>query len=213
MGNYLYAQDKEKASEFLKSMEARLSREQAAAEVERIQRDATAEERDLGFGDKFNESKLGTKLRELDAKISNTAGDAFAKGIVAGQSGLDSSMQGLAQAMTDEVLPRSQLSYTGEAVRETTSGLGRLAYDSVELVSHMLPSILTSYAIGGAGGAIATTAKGIKTVRNMGQIASSLVTAVSAAGNSYAEQMEKGLTKKQSKTIAALTGASEGGLQ
>lgn len=181
--NYLYSQNKERADEFLKAMEKKLSTRQGAAEAARIDAEPNA-------------------LKRGAAKI-----------ITAGQSGLDSSMQGLAQAMTDEVLPKSQLSYTGAAVKETTSGLGRLAYDSVELVSHMLPSILTSYAIGGAGGAIATTAKGVKTVRNMGQIASSLVTAVSAAGNSYAEQMEKGLTKKQSKTIAALTGASEGGLQ
>ena len=181
--NYLYTKGKDRADEFLKDIDKKLSQRQAGIEAARIDAEPNA-------------------LKRGAAKI-----------ITAGQSGLDSSIQGLAQAMTDEVLPKSQLSYTGAAVKETTSGLGRLAYDSVELVSHMLPSILTSYAIGGAGGAIATTAKGIKTVRNMGQIASSLVTAVSAAGNSYAEQMEKGLTKKQSKTIAALTGASEGGLQ
>lgn len=181
--NYLYTKGKDRADEFLKDIDKKLSQRQAGIEAARIDAEPNALKRGV------------------------------AKAITAGQSGLDSSIQGLAQAMTDEVLPKSQLSYTGAAVRETTSGLGRLAYDSVELVSHMLPSILTSYAIGGAGGAIATTAKGVKAVRNMGQIASSLVTAVSAAGNSYAEQMEKGLTKKQSKTIAALTGASEGGLQ
>lgn len=181
--NYLYTKGKDRADEFLKDIDKKLSQRQAGIEAARIDAEPNA-------------------LKRGAAKI-----------ITAGQSGLDSSIQGLAQAMTDEVLPKSQLSYTGAAVKETTSGLGRLAYDSVELVSHMLPSILTSYAIGGAGGAIATTTKGIKTVRNMGQIASSLVTAVSAAGNSYAEQMEKGITKKQSKTIAALTGASEGGLQ
>lgn len=181
--NYLYSQSKEKADEFLKAMEKKLSTRQGAAEAARIDAEPNAVKRGV------------------------------AKGIVAVQSGLDSSIQGLAQGMTDEVLPKSQLSYTGEAVKETTSGVGRFIYDSVELVSHMVPAILTSYAVSGAGGAFATTAQGLKKAKTAGQLASSLVTAVSAAGNSYAEQVEKGLTKQQSKTIAALIGASEGSLQ
>ena len=181
--NYLYSQSKEKADEFLKTMEKKLATRQGAAEAARIDAEPSAVKRGV------------------------------AKTITAFQSGLDSSLQGLAQSMTDEVLPKSQLAYTGEAVKETTSGVGRFIYDSVELVSHMVPSILTSYAVSGAGGALATTAQGLKKAKTAGQLASSLITAVSAAGNSYAEQMEKGLTKLQSKTIAALIGASEGGLQ
>lgn len=181
--NYLYSQSKEKADEFLKTMEKKLATRQGAAEAARIDAEPNAVKRGV------------------------------AKAITAAQLGLDSSLQGLAQSMTDEVLPKSQLAYTGEAVKETTSGVGRFIYDSVELVSHMVPSILTSYAVSGAGGALATTAQGLKKAKTAGQLASSLVTAVSAAGNSYAEQMEKGLTKQQSKTIAVLTGASEGGLQ
>ena len=80
------------------------------------------------------------------------------------------------------------------------TSLGQIFYDVTTTTSNMLPSVLVSAAVG-------------KINPEAGGIVGSTLMGASASGNAYAEMINLGYSKGQSRTYSLLVGASEASLQ
>lgn len=125
-------------------------------------------------------------------------------------SGLDRFGTGIAQLFSKEDLPTTYTQYASQAVRQELGGVSGVAYDFIQTMSNMAPSILLSVATSGlasglgAGAQIAATA---------GKVLGTGSMSLSAAGNAYNEKVKAGYDPDEARTYAALVGASEGLLQ
>lgn len=95
---------------------------------------------------------------------------------------------------------REDLADVGDGVKLFGNSLGQTAYDIVTTTSNMLPSILTSTAVGFLSPAA-------------GAAVGSVMLGASAKGNAYAEMINLGYNETQAQNYSTLIGASEAGLQ
>ena len=100
---------------------------------------------------------------------------------------------GISQYVTGEKLPTDVSQYANQYISESLDGIGYYAHQAATTVGNMAPSILVSSALGPAAGAV-----------TMG---------VSSAGNAYAQALDWGYDKTQSRIYGTLVGAAEGTLQ
>lgn len=117
---------------------------------------------------------------------------------VAAQSGLDRFTGGVAQAFSKYERPTSVMQYAGQAVREDQGTVGKFAYDAVNTLSNMAPSILASFLTAGLGAPAAVASFAAAGTLGLG-----------SGGNAYKQALEEGHSKEEAQTVAILTGASE----
>jgi hypothetical protein len=151
----------------------------------------------------LNARKAGVMFENLEGK--------WALELLFGvEAGLDQFKSGMENLFSQEdYIPPSAYQMASQMVREDLgdsdfkiwgSTVGQIAYDATTTTANMLPSILTSTAIGfvnpGAGAVVGAGLLG-----------------ASASGNAYAEMLNLGYTKGQARTYAAFVGGSEALLQ
>ncbi|MBQ9860950.1 MAG: hypothetical protein IJO75_01690 [Clostridia bacterium] len=171
---YYGASGEDKANEYLGSIEESLNRREAEERFEKL-KDNTFLEIAFGFG----------------AGI-----DQFASGVANFFNG-------------DDYIPVSSMQMTSGMVRDDLydvgtnilgSSLGQIGFDAATTTGNMLPSVLTSTAVG----LINPLA---------GQVVGATLMGASAAGNAYQEMINLGYDKGQARSYAALVGGSEAGLE
>ena len=126
-------------------------------------------------------------------------------------AGLDQFASGVANLFntTDDYIPQTSTQMTSSMVREDLAddgfkilgnSIGQIGYDLINTTSNMLPSILTSTAVGfinpTAGAAVGAGLMG-----------------ASASGNAYQEMLNLGYDKGQARSYSVMVGASEATLQ
>ena len=167
---------------------------------------AKAEEYRASIQDQLNQREAG----ELGANMEDKAALEILFGAVAAADRFGTSARTL---VTGEVLPTSSVQYAGQIAREGLAdagaklpewaggaSLGQMAYDAVDTGMYMVPSILTSAAVGM-----------INPIA--GAVAGGALLGATAAGNAYSEMVNAGYSEGQAKDYAAMIGASEAGLQ
>ncbi len=138
-------------------------------------------------------TEVAGRVRGIDNDFLRTVGTE----VYAVSAGMDTWGGGVRQAFSKEQLPTSPTQYGSAYIREdlrqdgNTAGL--MAYDAIEAVSNIAPSILASYLLGPAAGAV--------------------VQGISATGNAYSEALDSGYSEEQAKNYAVLIGVSESALQ
>lgn len=134
----------------------------------------------------------------------------LAFGVAAGLDQFQSGVKGVLNAVTgnDEYVPQSATQIASGMVRDDLvyegfkilgNSLGQIGYDVISTTSNMLPSVLTSTAVGiinpAAGSIVGTSLLG-----------------ASSGGNAYQEMINLGYDRDQAGAYAAMVGASEAGL-
>ena len=171
----------------------------------------------VAAAERYLESLQDTlNYREGTAKynlMEGKTGREMLHGVEAGLDQFASGLRGVGNAIAgkDEDIPTTATQYASGMIREDLARvdeddpqwLGKVrsgAYDVITTSSNMLPSILTSSLVGAinpvAGSAVGTG-----------------LLSASAGGNAYNEMINRGYDENQSRTYAALIGASEAGLQ
>ncbi len=174
--NYYYSTEgKEKAEEFLDSLQETLNYRKATTDFESI-KGKTFQELIFGVEAGLDQFKSGVQ------NLFNTSNDYIV-----------SSPTQMMSGMVREDLADDGFKILGNSI-------GQVGYDLINTTSNMLPSILTSTAIGvlnpTAGAAVGAGLMG-----------------TSAAGNAYAEMLNLGYDKGQARMYSALVGGSEALLQ
>ena len=168
--NYYYNSDKDKAKEYLNTITESLGTRKAMAEFERYE---------------------GKWAKELLYGV-NAGFDQFASG-----------MKNLFNTK-DEYIPVNATQQMSGMIRDDLNYkhgiLGQGAYDLITTTSNMLPSVLTSAAIGTVNPALGAN------------VGAGLMGA-SAAGNAYQEMLNLGYDRGQAMVYSGLVGASEAYLQ
>lgn len=171
--NYLLAKEgKERAQEYLNSLEDQLNR------------------------------RAGTGMAQNIMGIDNDILRVVTQGTFGLTAGLDQWASGTRQFFTDEQLPTSPTQYANAEIYNSLDGFGQNLYTATNVIGNMAPSILVSAVAGGLGVPL-----------KLAQGAGALTMGVSAAGNAYADALDKGYEKGQARTYSTLVGAAEGGLQ
>ena len=171
--NYLLAKEgKERAQEYLDSLEDQLNR------------------------------RAGTGMAQNIMGIDNDILRVVTQGTFGLTAGLDQWASGTRQFFTDEQLPTSPTQYANAEIYNSLDGFGQNLYTATNVIGNMAPSILVSAVAGGLGVPL-----------KLAQGAGALTMGVSAAGNAYADALDKGYEKGQARTYSTLVGAAEGGLQ
>ena len=113
-------------------------------------------------------------------------------------AGFDQANSGLQSLFSDkDYIPTSSTQYASGMVREDfDTGFGRGAYDLVTTGANMLPSIMTSIAVGTINPAA-------------GALAGNAMMGASAAGNAYASAINSGFDKDSARFYSTCIGASE----
>ena len=148
--------------------------------------------------------------REAEDRFEGLEGKWALELLFGVEAGIDQFASGVENLFSDkDYIPVTSTQMTSQMVREDLgdsdfkifgSTIGQIAYDATTTTANMLPSILTSTAIGlvnpGAGAVVGAGLLG-----------------ASASGNAYAEMLNLGYTNDQARDYAVLVGASEAGLQ
>ena len=138
-------------------------------------------------------------------------GHTFAELLFGVEAGLDQFSSGMKNLFNteDDYIPSSATQMTSGMVREDLAddgfkilgnSIGQIGYDLINTTSNMLPSILTSTAVGF-----------INPVA--GQVVGAGLMGASASGNAYAEMLNLGYDKGQARLYSGMVGASEATLQ
>ena len=166
----------------------------------------------------------GLNLRRGNAEFEKYKGNIaleYLYGVVAGLDQFESGIKNLSN-FDDDYIPASATQVTSGLIREDLAdsslpiwynfkegkwedeimgnSLGQVGYDLTTTTANMLPSIITSTAIG----VINPVA---------GQVVGAGLMGASASGNAYAEMLNLGYDKGQARLYSALVGASEATLQ
>ena len=170
----------------------------------------------IGKGDKDGAQKylesiedvLNQKMGTQIAEEQKTTAQKILFGWEAGTDQFNSGILNLFNTQDDYIAP-SAIQYASGQVRESLadsgfkvlgSSIGQIGYDITNTTANMMPSILTSIAVG----TVSKTA---------GTIVGNTLMGASAAGNAYQEALNKGFDKDQSRAYSNLVGASESLLQ
>ena len=148
------------------------------------------------------------RAEDIFEKLEDREGLELLFGVGAGLEQFVSGIGNLFNFSDDYITP-STTQMVSQMVREDLSdngfkilgnSVGQIAYDAITTTSNMLPSILTSVAVG-----IVNPAAGAVTGAGL--------LGASASGNAYAEMLNLGYDKGQARLYSGLVGASEAGLQ
>ena len=186
--NYYYStQGKEKAEEYLNSIQETLYNSRAEGMFSKLE-DNTLLELAFGVEAGLDQFTSGTK------NLFNTTDDYIPVNAVQQTSGK------VREDLTDDSFGFWYNLKTGKwEDKAFGSSLGQIGYDSITTTSNMLPSILASTAANiiapGAGTYVGAATLG-----------------ASAAGNAYQEMLNLGYDKGQARTYSTLVGISEAGL-
>ena len=135
------------------------------------------------------------------------SGDLWKQYLSAAITGYGGAVAGLQNLLNQDAdyIPNTAFQHASGLIREDLANVGKLpefygdaslsqiGYDLISTTANMVPSIAVGSLFGGVAGAAA-----------MGG---------SAAGNAYQEALKSGYSKEQARTYAALSGASEAGLE
>lgn len=151
--------------------------------------------------DSIEESLNYREGKNMAKNIEGKLGQQLLFGVSAG---VDQFVSGLYNLMDDrDYIPASATQQASRMIRNDladTSGLAQVGYDLITTTSNMLPSILTSTAVGF-----------INPVA--GAVAGNILMGVSAAGNGYQEMLNLGYDKGQAGLYGTLVGVAEAGMQ
>lgn len=169
----------------------------------------------LANKDKYGPEKAELYYQSLLPQLNARQGAQFAGALkdktalqimYGGVAGLDTAMQGIAQATTpNEIRPYSATQYAGMYIREDLQNagpqlpgaiaggsLGQAGYDLVFTMGNMLPSVAANAAVPGIG---------------------PVVIGASAGGNAYNQSLREGHTQDEAARFAVLTGLAEASLE
>ena len=150
--------------------------------------------------DRANEYLASIYNRATDRRSAerskNFSGGLIDSVLLSLESGIESSVKGLSRLFSDGYIERSEPSSvkTFQNVREETEGIAAFVSDALYSIGNMTPGLIIGAITG--GGAVGAALLG-----------------ASSAGNTYTETRKEGATEEQAKTLAILTGFSEGALQ
>lgn len=190
--NYYLAKDgKDKADEYLSSIEESLNARQGGVLADSAAGNLALQYL-LGAAAGLDQFASGVKSIFSDEDYINTSAMQFASGMV-----------------------REDLSETGPKV--LGSSLGQVGYDLINTTANMAPSILASTIISTVATPVAGAAFGTAVGETIGATAGKVVGAgllgASAGGNAYAEKLNAGYSKDQAAAYGMMVAASEAGLE
>ena len=199
--NYYYAKDgKEAAEKYLDSIQETLNQRKASGMYENIENDTLKE---LAFGVSAGLDQFKSGMHNF----VNTEDDYIP------YSAYQIASAAVREDLADTSMPVWYNVKTGEWEDKILgSSVGQVAYDTITTGTNMLPSILTSIAIGSLSKS-AGTAFAAKAFATAGNITGSTMLGISAAGNAYQEMLNLGYDKGQARAYSSMVGASEAGLQ
>lgn len=146
---------------------------------------------------------LEVMLEELNARQgamyasdyahSNTAEKILRGATIGVGSGIENTLMGLKQVLSEEAVPTTANQYAASEIRPEMSKAGRFFFDAGELIGGQLPNIVAAPFIGGG--------------------AASTLLGLSAGGNAYKEKIEEGYSPEEARGYATVIGLLEGALQ
>lgn len=188
---YLAKEGKDKADEYLYSIEESLNARQGGVLADSAAGNLALQYL-LGAAAGLDQFASGVKSIFSDEDYINTSAMQFASGMV-----------------------REDLSETGPKV--LGSSLGQVGYDLINTTANMAPSILASTIISTVATPVAGAAFGNAVGATIGSTAGKVVGAgllgASAGGNAYAEKLNAGYSKDQAAAYGMMVAASEAGLE
>ena len=188
---YLAKEGKDKADEYLYSIEESLNARQGGVLADSAAGNLALQYL-LGAAAGLDQFASGVKSIFSDEDYINTSAMQFASGMV-----------------------REDLSETGTKV--LGSSLGQVGYDLINTTANMAPSILASTIISTVATPVAGAAFGTAVGETIGATAGKVVGAgllgASAGGNAYAEKLNAGYSKDQAAAYGMMVAASEAGLE
>ena len=188
---YLAKEGKDKADEYLYSIEESLNARQGGVLADSAAGNLALQYL-LGAAAGLDQFASGVKSIFSDEDYINTSAMQFASGMV-----------------------REDLSETGPKV--LGSSLGQVGYDLINTTANMAPSILASTIISTVATPVAGAAFGTAVGETIGATAGKVVGAgllgASAGGNAYAEKLNAGYSKDQAAAYGMMVAASEAGLE
>ena len=194
--NYYYAKNgKEKAQEYLDSIQETLNMRKAAPMYQNMENNTLLE---LAFGVAAGLDQWESGMKNL----INTEDDY-----------IPASATQMASGMVRENLGDSGFNFwynfKDKEWKGTVLGnsVGQVAYDAITTSANMAPSIMTSWAL-----SMVNPVAGSMWVK-AGQVAGNAMMGASAMGNAYQEALNAGYDKGQARAYSALVGGSEVGLQ
>lgn len=143
-------------------------------------------------------ARYGGKIAEGVEKTKGSILHPFMVAGTATSAGLDQYVSGVKQAFNEYEQPTSATQFAGQSVRQSQSAAGKFAYDAINTLSNMAPSILASYVAAGLGVPSAVTE----------WIAAGSI-GLGSGGNAYKEALAEGRSRDEAKTVATLIGTSE----
>ena len=188
---YLAKEGKDKADEYLYSIEESLNARQGGVLADSAAGNLALQYL-LGAAAGLDQFASGVKSIFSDEDYINTSAMQFTSGMV-----------------------REDLSETGPNV--LGSSLGQVGYDLINTTANMAPSILASTIISTVATPVAGAAFGTAVGETIGATAGKVVGAgllgASAGGNAYAEKLNAGYSKDQAAAYGMMVAASEAGLE
>ena len=188
---YLAKEGKDKADEYLYSIEESLNARQGGVLADSAAGNLALQYL-LGAAAGLDQFASGVKSIFSDEDYINTSAMQFTSGMV-----------------------REDLSETGPKV--LGSSLGQVGYDLINTTANMAPSILASTIISTVATPVAGAAFGTAVGETIGATAGKVVGAgllgASAGGNAYAEKLNAGYSKDQAAAYGMMVAASEAGLE
>lgn len=128
-----------------------------------------------------------------DYAHSNTAEKILRGATIGVGSGIENTLMGLKQVLSEEAVPTTANQYAASEIRPEMSKAGRFFFDAGELIGGQLPNIVAAPFIGGG--------------------AASTLLGLSAGGNAYKEKIEEGYSPEEARGYATVIGLLEGALQ
>ena len=187
--NYHYAKEgKEKAQEYLDSIQETLNQRKAGIMFQEMEGN-TALEMVFGVEAGLDQFKSGIH------NVFNTEDDYIA------QSAYQMASAMVREDLADDSIPLWYNFKTGKWEDKILGhSAGQIGYDAITTTANMVPSIMTSMAIGMVNPVA-------------GQVIGTGLMGASASGNAYQEMLNMGYDKSQARAYSILVGASEAGLQ
>lgn len=187
--NYYYAKEgKEKAEEYLSSIQETLNQRKGAGIFEPLE-DQTLMELAFGVAAGLDQFESGMKnLLNFNDDYIPVSATQYASGMV-----------------------REDLKDVGDKLPEWMGGgsWGQMGYDAITTTANMAPSILAGVAVSmlnpAAGAALGSASK----VAKASQVVSLGLMGTSAAGNAYQQALNEGYSKGQARAYGTMVGASE----
>ena len=188
-GNYVYRSMEDDEVNLYNYLLAKYGKEKAGEFLNYIMDDLLARE----GGD------LANRLKGIDIPVI----EELAIGAFGTLAGIDQWASGARQYIRKDLQPATVEQYANSEIANSLNGFGKYAYQATNVVGNMLPSIALSKGLGALGA-------GMKAAQAAGRA----TMFVGAAGNAYADGLEKyGMEPWQARTYGNLVGLAEVALE